>query len=429
MAMKDKWLDEIKDKVSGFEMETPDGLWDSICQNMEPAPAPSSKRAGAFKTRKFAYAAASIVLLLGFSGLVAWLFIDDDKSYQLPEINHESTIAGNNNFDLREIKKEAPEVFAEVVMPAHAEANDTIELDKDSPASEDAENPLSDTPPLLMTENNGEVSGLHENIPSAESKSISEYESLLPLMYEESIVMPIHRKASSLNRFSIGASTSASGAAGAINVNREGSSVFENLSDFSHSSSDDTKTRMGGLILDGFEMPTTPAQTVFEHKLPIRVSADVSWRLSRYFAVETGLCYTLLNSDISYGGGWKYERGRQSLHYVGLPVSVRYIPLEWKRLEFYISAGALFEKCVAGVISSESSSHSSFSYAGSEDRPFQFSLNASAGVQYNITDACGIFAQPGVNWYADDGSRLRTIYKEKPWNFNLNIGIRFNLKK
>lgn len=444
MAMKDKWLDEIKDKVSGFEMEAPDGLWDSICQNMEPSPAPSSKRAAGFKTRRFVYAAASIVLVLGFSGLLAFWLADDDKSYQLPEIKQPSSIVGDNNMDSQETRQEAHGAFAEAVIPAPVRAQAMI--DKTYSTSEDNEGQGSDEcrQPYADDNDNIEGSSLQENNLPADRQPTAESESLLSQPYderedreerekidrrEESIVMPIHRKASAHKRFSIGASTSASGAAAAINVSKEGGGMFGGSADFNHSSSDDNKTRMGGLILDGFELPTTPGQSVFEHKLPIRVSADISWRLSRYFAVETGVSYTLLNSDISYGGGWKYERGKQSLHYVGLPVSFRYIPFEWKRLEFYIGAGALFEKCVAGVISSGSSSQSQFSYTGSDDRPFQFSLNASAGVQYNITDGCGIFAQPGVSWYADDGSRLRTIYKEKPWNFNLNIGIRFNLKK
>ena len=41
----------------------------------------------------------------------------------------------------------------------------------------------------------------------------------------------------------------------------------------------------------------------------------------------------------------------------------------------------------------------------------------------------GIYAEPGVAYYFDNESSLPTIYQEKPFNFNLNMGLRFNLGK
>ena len=36
----------------------------------------------------------------------------------------------------------------------------------------------------------------------------------------------------------------------------------------------------------------------------------------------------------------------------------------------------------------------------------------------------GVFVEPGMSYYFDDGANIQTIYKEKPLNFNLNMGIR-----
>ena len=64
-----------------------------------------------------------------------------------------------------------------------------------------------------------------------------------------------------------------------------------------------------------------------------------------------------------------------------------------------------------------------------DEKPFQFSVNASAGVQLNATSLIGIYAEPGVSYHFKDNSTLQTIYSDKPFNFNLNIGIRFTFGK
>ena len=48
---------------------------------------------------------------------------------------------------------------------------------------------------------------------------------------------------------------------------------------------------------------------------------------------------------------------------------------------------------------------------------------------FAVTKLLSIYAEPGVAYYFDNKSSLRTIYQEKPFNFNLNLGLRFNLGK
>ena len=62
---------------------------------------------------------------------------------------------------------------------------------------------------------------------------------------------------------------------------------------------------------------------------------------------------------------------------------------------------------------------------GIDEKPWQFSVNASAGVQFDFTNSVGIYAEPGVSYYFNDGSGIDNIYKEKPFNLNLNVGVRF----
>lgn len=71
-------------------------------------------------------------------------------------------------------------------------------------------------------------------------------------------------------------------------------------------------------------------------------------------------------------------------------------------------------------------------YTNTQDissKPLQMSVNAGVGIQFDFIDNVGIYAEPGLSYYFDDGSALQTIYKEKPLNFNLNVGVRFKLSK
>ena len=57
----------------------------------------------------------------------------------------------------------------------------------------------------------------------------------------------------------------------------------------------------------------------------------------------------------------------------------------------------------------------------------QWSVSGSAGLQYNFIDWLGVYVEPGVKYYFDDGSDVLTIYKDKPLNFSLQFGLRFTL--
>lgn len=73
-------------------------------------------------------------------------------------------------------------------------------------------------------------------------------------------------------------------------------------------------------------------------------------------------------------------------------------------------------------------------YIGTEteclpNKPLQFSVNAALGVQCKLLNAVSVFTEPGISYYFNDGTNIQTIYKEKPFNFNLNFGIRFTFGK
>ena len=164
------------------------------------------------------------------------------------------------------------------------------------------------------------------------------------------------------------------------------------------------------------------------HHLPITLSVTVTKSLNKRFSVETGLQYTLLASDMT-SGGKSYYTARQRLQYLGIPLKVNYSLWGNRYWEVYVSAGGEVEKCVAGKSETDYVVDGKKVSTDHEDvkvKPLQCSLNAAAGLQFNILPNLGVYAEPGVGYYFNNGSKVETIYKEKPFNFNLKAGLRLS---
>lgn len=150
-----------------------------------------------------------------------------------------------------------------------------------------------------------------------------------------------------------------------------------------------------------------------EHRLPVSVGVSVRKLLPKGFSVETGLTYTLLSSDIKVAGRGRVES--QKLHYLGIPLRANWNFLDKKNFTLYVSGGGMVEKCVYGKVAGEKVNV----------KPLQLSVMGAVGAQYNANRHIGVYVEPGVAYFFDDGSHVQTIRKETPFNFNLQAGIRF----
>lgn len=173
-------------------------------------------------------------------------------------------------------------------------------------------------------------------------------------------------------------------------------------------------------------------KTEYDHRLPIRMGLSVAYALTDRLSIGTGLTYTRLSSDIKDASMESNYSGEQRLHYVGIPVNVSYKVASSRWISLYGTAGVLAEKCVSGTTDEGYVVNNTVQQTNTHDistKPLQMSVNAGVGIQFNVHDNVGIYAEPGLSYYFDDGSALQTIYKEKPLNFNLNVGVRFKLSK
>lgn len=172
----------------------------------------------------------------------------------------------------------------------------------------------------------------------------------------------------------------------------------------------------------------------FTHRMPVRVGVTLDWQLGDRWFLESGLTYTRLNSQIRQGNETDYSMAEQKLDYIGIPLNVKFKAFGTRYFGLYATAGMNMDKCVsAKSIGSyefttdwgrESGSLGTEKY---DEKPLQFSANLAAGVAYLITPLVSLYAEPGMSWYFDDKSSLNTIYKERPLNFSMNMGLRFTL--
>ena len=127
-----------------------------------------------------------------------------------------------------------------------------------------------------------------------------------------------------------------------------------------------------------------------------------------------------------------YFNGEQTLHYVGIPLNVKCRVCSWKKFDIYALGGVLLEKRVAGKVEKEYVLEGQVEKTETErvgSGTFQVSANFGAGLQYNLTSFVGVYVEPAGSYYFDDGSHVENIYKEKPFNFNLNLGVRLTFGK
>lgn len=175
----------------------------------------------------------------------------------------------------------------------------------------------------------------------------------------------------------------------------------------------------------------TDTQTDIRHRQPIRTGITVRYSFGNRWGIETGLTYTHLYSRLESGGKNYSYKTDQTLHYIGIPLgaSFDFISKNWGR--FYIMSGGMGEKCISGksvtghMIGNDKASETTEKIG---IRQIQWSVNASLGIQFNFTPFLGIYAEPGIRYYFNDGSPIETIYKEKPFNFDLSFGFRFTFR-
>lgn len=170
-----------------------------------------------------------------------------------------------------------------------------------------------------------------------------------------------------------------------------------------------------------------PVEARIRHKVPVTFGLSLYYNLGKRWGIGTGLNYTKLSSELHSGSDNNYIKGDQTIHYIGIPVQVNYNVIQKGRFTGYVTGGALVEKPIAGNITTTYVVNDEIKESSKErvePKPFQFSVNTAVGFQLKVIDKVGIYAEPGIGYHFKEENAPNTIYKEKPFHFNMKFGIR-----
>ena len=180
------------------------------------------------------------------------------------------------------------------------------------------------------------------------------------------------------------------------------------------------------LLMNNYQEVSTTSR----HYLPVNVGFSLGWEFAPGFSLSAGVDYTCLVSDLSSGTDATRYETRQTLHYLGIPVTLEWSFLQRPRLRAYLYAGGQARKAVYGTSSTRYVIDSAPWEPVIEkigETPLQWSAGAGAGVEYMLGDKVGLYAEPGLNYYFDNGSPVENVFKSRPLNFNLTLGLRLKL--
>lgn len=180
------------------------------------------------------------------------------------------------------------------------------------------------------------------------------------------------------------------------------------------------------LLMNNYQAVSTTSR----HYLPVNVGFSLGWEFAPGFSLSAGVDYTCLVSDLSSGTDATRYETRQTLHYLGIPVTLEWSFVQRPRLRAYLYAGGQARKAVYGTSSTRYVIDSAPWEPVIEkigEAPLQWSAGAGAGVEYMLGDKVGLYAEPGLNYYFDNGSPVENVFKSRPLNFNLSLGLRLKL--
>lgn len=403
--MKDKWLSELQNRMSDFEMDTPENLWAQI-------EAAEAARGGNKPRRRFIYlgraAAVAAIILLVF---IAGRFLD----FNSPQIDVESMSVDQYVAD-NELDKHLDNAISaadrhEAVKPIRTASGPTAFATKEDML------PMADSLAAAKTDIQ-EPEQIFEETSGPECLSVSDLDKAV-IASDRQYARVTPKPKSGARRMSV--SVYSAGGAGSNSAYNSVSSCAMGVGSDGAGWGD--RPLLGILLFNQGNV----LDTEYKHRHPVRFGVSFAYRLTDRLALGSGLSYTGLTSDFRSGSQAHHIRGKQVLDYIGIPIDITYDFLRWKRIQLYGTAGVLGEQCVYAKTKTSYMVNGIDSGADSkeiEDKPFQLSVNASLGLQFNIASAVGVYAEPGISYYFNDGTDIKTIYKDKPLNFNLNIGVR-----
>jgi len=378
--MKENWTTDMKQKLEGHKMAPPAGLWEGISSEMGLQKEPVSKTVA---IRRWHWVVAALVLaLVGFFAL--YQFPQDESFPQVAQTLQEQeppmmkTESGDNQ----------PLALADSPQRNHTQfspkiAEDTTPQDAEETSSQQDTEKTSAQQVAEETPQQASVV-THRQQHSEEHHYTAHHQAKQP------------SASMSRNQWSVGLNASG-GLLASVGKSSMGQSYVYDADYYDP-------------VVGGSTQPI-PSSTTYDveakHRLPVTLGLSVNYQLNARLALLTGINYTYLYSEFStllYPNIYR----EQKLHYLGVPVGLSWLFWKTSGFSFYLSGSAMLQKCL-------------------NEKPWQWSVNASAGAEYAITPLVGIYLQPSLGYYFHDGTSFEHYYKEHPLAPSIEFGLRLHL--
>lgn len=378
--MKENWTTDMKQKLEGHKMAPPAGLWEGISSEMGLQKEPVSKTVA---IRRWHWVVAALVLaLVGFFAL--YQFPQDESFPQVAQTlqEQEPPMMKTESIDNQSLS------LADIPYQTQTKVSPK------PPVKESQPSPV-ETVPEVTEDTTPQVS--EEAAPQQVSEETPQQSSIVTnrQTHSEGYHYTSHHQTKQL-------SASTSDSQWSVGLNASGGLLA--------SSVQSNKGQIGyaDYIFDG-NVPPLPSTSNYEakHRLPLSLGLSVQYQLSPRLAFLTGINYTYLYSEFSISL-YPNIHNEQKLHYLGVPVGLSWLFWKANGFSFYLSGSAMLQKCL-------------------NEKPWQWSINASAGAEYSITPLIGVFLQPSLGYYFHDGTSFEHYYKEHPLAPSIEFGLRLHL--
>ncbi|MBM6863954.1 PorT family protein [Bacteroides caecigallinarum] len=434
--LKDKWINDIRNRMEDYSEPLPAGLWEKIDSEISaPKVIPLWKR--------WQSVAAAAVVVIAISTLSVWYW-GNDQSIKDANLAGITDIESSENIEpLSKLVEDGviktPETNGQIAVNTVVPEKSESVYEEVLPENEVKTFVSFEKLAVDNTEENNEVKKEDKEISEAE-ENVQSKEKRINMMKADRetlkrnasyVAMAGDKRKSGRNNIELGimagnipysSSSSFSGMSRLAMVPKSISSVNNSVvSDIS-----DASATYSQMLFSNMDKET---YTDVKHHIPVTIGASVKWNINDKWALESGLNYTYLYSELRSGAN-SYVEDKQKLHYVGIPLKVQRSIWNNSIFSLYASAGGMMEKCVSGSVETVYVDGNTKKNYESEDlsvKPLQFSVLASLGVQANFNKYFSLYLEPGMIYYFDDNTDILTIRKDKPFNFNLQLGLRFNI--
>lgn len=430
--MKQDWTDTLKQKMAGYEERPSDELWAAL-----------SEKAGLLESRRkvipvwFWGLSAAAALM---AGIFVVTKVNDKSVNALGSITADVAVSEPVDADVSEpIDAEVPEsverTLAEDLAEVQARKAKSALIAEAVPVESSVSAVAEDVTSVNTEEYAAEVPSENHDAREAATVESDTVEQSEPAMSWDEYLKETPSEKARARRS--GGFSAGIVAAGAVGGNTFGSKPTAMVMGANPLAAGVTKTdwidkdsKASAIVYNQPEV-----QEEYSHKIPVKVGLTARYNITGRLGVETGLTYSVLSSSVKTGNsetGNNWSSGSQTLHYLGIPLNISFDILNSRYVNIYVSGGGMMEKSISGNIKTDEYVDGKFARtltAKISPKGLQWSVNAVAGVQANILPQLGVFVEPGVSHHFKNGSRVRSIYTDKPTDFSLGFGLRYSFGK